>query len=276
MTDMSEIKGFAADWLALREPADHASRNAEVQAAFLAHMAALTGEAVIVDMGAGTGSTARALAPAIAKAKPELRQNWVLVDADSQLIDRARLELSGLIDQGIGVAFEQANLADRSALDGYMARADVVTGSALIDLVSAEWLDWMAHAAAQHRTAVLFALNYSGTETWSPPHAADHGVLQAFLADQRRDKGFGRALGPDATDYLAQKLAGAFTVTRGTSDWHLERADRPLIEALATGIADGIAAHPEPTADARDGWLTSRKMAESVMIGHEDIFARPV
>ena len=54
MTETSEIRGFAADWLALREPADHASRNKDVQAAFLAHMVELTGEAVIVDMGAGT------------------------------------------------------------------------------------------------------------------------------------------------------------------------------------------------------------------------------
>lgn len=276
MTETSEIRGFAADWLALREPADHASRNKEVQAAFLAHMAELTGEAVIVDMGAGTGSTARALAPAIAKANPGLRQSWVLVDADSLLIDRARKELAGLIGQGIGVEFEQADLADRSALDGYMARADVVTGSALIDLVSAEWLDWAAQAAAEHRTALLFALNYSGTETWSPPHATDQVVLTAFLADQRRDKGFGRALGPDATDYLAQRLGGAFSVTRGTSDWHLGQADKALIEALAAGIAEGIAAHSVPAADEREEWLRSRKMAETVVVGHEDIFARPI
>jgi hypothetical protein len=163
MTETSEIRGFAADWLALREPADHASRNREVQAAFLAHMTELTGEAVIVDMGAGTGSTARALAPAIAKANPGLRQSWVLVDADSLLIDRARQELADLIRQGIGIDYEQADLSDRSALDGYMARADVVTGSALIDLVSAEWLGWAAQSAAEHRTALLFALNYSGT-----------------------------------------------------------------------------------------------------------------
>ena len=44
--------GFSADWLALREPADHAARDGDLLAA-----AAQVAGAVIVDLGCGTGST---------------------------------------------------------------------------------------------------------------------------------------------------------------------------------------------------------------------------
>lgn len=50
--------GFAPQWLALREPADRAARDT----ALLARAAHLAGPApVIVDLGAGTGASVRAL-----------------------------------------------------------------------------------------------------------------------------------------------------------------------------------------------------------------------
>ena len=49
------MSGFASDWLALREPYDHAARAQPLLAA-LAAWAAPRGRLAIVDLGSGTGS----------------------------------------------------------------------------------------------------------------------------------------------------------------------------------------------------------------------------
>ncbi|HKH34927.1 MAG TPA: hypothetical protein VKA80_12340, partial [Beijerinckiaceae bacterium] len=64
------MSGFSADWLALREPADHRARNRELLAQLRARFAGQ--EAVtVVDLGSGTGSNLRACAPQLAP-----RQRW--------------------------------------------------------------------------------------------------------------------------------------------------------------------------------------------------------
>ena len=50
--------GFSPEWLALREPADHAARNPQVLAAVGAHFAA-KGSLTVVDLGCGAGSNLR-------------------------------------------------------------------------------------------------------------------------------------------------------------------------------------------------------------------------
>jgi SAM-dependent methyltransferase len=73
--------GFSADWLALREPADRAARDAA-----LARRAgeAAGPEPVIVDLGCGTGATWRALAPLLPAAA-----RWRFVDARPVLLQLA-------------------------------------------------------------------------------------------------------------------------------------------------------------------------------------------
>ncbi len=56
--------GFSADWLALREPADHRSRSAELLAT-LATRVEGRDTLRITDLGCGTGSNLRATAPAL-------------------------------------------------------------------------------------------------------------------------------------------------------------------------------------------------------------------
>jgi predicted RNA methylase len=74
------MTGFSTDWLALREPADRAARNPQLLdcvATFISAAKSLT----ILDLGAGTGSTLRAVAPVLRTA-----QRWVLVDVDGSLV----------------------------------------------------------------------------------------------------------------------------------------------------------------------------------------------
>ena len=72
---------FAADWLALREPFDHAARSVAL-ARRLADR--LPTRPRLVDLGGGTGSMFRFLAPIIGRG-----QDWILVDADAALLDDA-------------------------------------------------------------------------------------------------------------------------------------------------------------------------------------------
>ncbi|MDN5934161.1 MAG: class I SAM-dependent methyltransferase, partial [Pseudonocardia sp.] len=70
----------APDWLALREPADAAARSTDL----LGDLA----PAVIHDLGCGTGSMLRWLAPRL-----PTPQHWVLHDRDTALLDRAVADL---------------------------------------------------------------------------------------------------------------------------------------------------------------------------------------
>jgi SAM-dependent methyltransferase len=72
---------FDAGWLALREPFDHAARNVAL-AQRLADR--LPRRPRLLDLGAGTGSLFRFLAPIIGRG-----QDWLLVDSDAGLLDEA-------------------------------------------------------------------------------------------------------------------------------------------------------------------------------------------
>ncbi|MGL4239783.1 MAG: SAM-dependent methyltransferase, partial [Beijerinckiaceae bacterium] len=71
---------FSAEWLALREPCDHASVTPEVRAALSARF---SGQATIrvVDLGCGAGSNLRGTFAALGR-----EQRWTLVDYDRGLL----------------------------------------------------------------------------------------------------------------------------------------------------------------------------------------------
>ena len=72
---------FDAEWLTLREPFDHAARSVAL-ARRLADR--LPRRPRLLDLGAGTGSLFRFLAPIIGRG-----QDWVLIDSDATLLEEA-------------------------------------------------------------------------------------------------------------------------------------------------------------------------------------------
>jgi SAM-dependent methyltransferase len=281
---------FSADWLNLREPADHAARDRALLADVAAHVAGRDHLAVL-DLGCGAGSNLRGCALAF----PVARQSWTLVDYDPALLDAARARLrdwaDAAEDQGeelllekdgktIAVDFRRMELvADlERALDW---RPDLVTAAALFDLVSAGWISRFAAACARRRLPLYTVLIYDGREEWTPPHRLDAAVHAAFLAHQRRDKGFGPSAGPEAGAAMAEAFAAAgYAVRTGDSPWRLGPADAGLAAELADGIAraaveTGAVAPAEARAWAEARAASMRDGAGRALVGHADLWARP-
>ena len=145
---------FSAGWLALREPYDARARNVTVLEAVVASLGALPSIRV-VDLACGTGSTLRALAPRLST-----QQHWRLVDNDLSLLARAS---ETACPQGVAVAAVPLDLNRdlEAVLDGPV---DLVTTSALLDLVSQDWLERLAVEIAARADPAL-----CGAELRRPP-----------------------------------------------------------------------------------------------------------
>jgi SAM-dependent methyltransferase len=278
------VSGFSAAWLALREPADRRARNAEIAGALRARFAGHDAIAVI-DLGCGTGANLRATAPYLAP-----RQRWRLVDHDAGLLAAARERLvqwadssepageTLLLSKGacrLEVSFAEADLA--ADLERVLADpADLVTAAALFDLVSIAWIEHFARIVVGGHAAFYTALTYNGVDAWQPPHAADGAVLAAFHAHQQRDKGFGAAAGPAATDALVRDfLALGYEVRTGDSPWRLGGDEAELIRELANGIGAAVRETGQLAEEQIAGWLAARASGASCTIGHSDVLALP-
>ena len=252
------MSGFAADWLAMREPYDRDCRDVSLLSA-LAEWAADRSSLRVVDLGAGTGSAARALSAYL----PE-RTEWTLVEHDLDLIAAGE----ALRRPGSRISYRHGDLSgDLASLIG--GQVDLITASALIDLVSAAWLDRLAAHIRSCRCAVWIGLTYSGVLAFEPALPGDTDVIRAFNRDMVRDKGFGAALGGDAHKLLADWLEGHGRVFAGHSPWLLKADDdAPIIHALIDGIAHA--------AKASRSWLSQRHaMTIAMQVGHRDLLFLP-
>lgn len=263
------MTGFSIDWLDLREPADSKARDKALalQALHWLQKKHPNQNNILVDLGAGTGSTLRALtAFGIGSVV------WRLVDNDGELLDEA------LRRHGKNFIIEDyqsdLNIVNELPLNG----ANLVTASALFDLASPEFVAALAKQISGQQTALYAALNYDGKTEWDPPHPLDAVVLQAFNQDQLRDKGFGPALGPGATDYVKTIFqASGYEVFTADSPWILTDRDHSLVSALIQGIANAVNEHLNG-ADLNE-WKDFRlahAAKGTCTIGHMDLLALPV
>jgi len=265
------MSGFAPDWLALREPVDHASINHAVRTACVRAFDG-RGAIRIVDLGCGTGSNLRSLASALS-----VRQQWCLVDHDPRLLDVAKERCSaadlGAIDE---VTYRQEDLT-RADMESLIAGADLVTASALFDLVSAEFVERLATAVANQGAAFYTVLTYDGIAAFLPEHSADAAARDAFHRHQRTDKGFGPALGPGASAVLAAAFERrGYLVQRGNSPWVLDSSHAALRDELVRGWAAAVRETGLVSEPTVDDWLKHRLSPATIaIIGHEDLLALP-
>ncbi len=273
---------FSADWLALREPADHRSRNVKLSHAVAKYFEGWR-PVTVIDLGCGTGSNLRATAPLLG---PE--QFWTLVDYDAALLEAAKDRLQSWADgvaekdgalilfkgaKRISVTFRRADLA-RELEDVLSAGANLVTASALFDLVSEAFLAKLIAEVSKRKSAFYTVLTYDGDQRWTPEHELDAAMLQAFHAHQGGDKGFGASTGPNAPDFLSEGFAAAgYTVTEGDSAWRLGEQDAALVGELAKGFAQAVA--ETGTIGAADLAAWTAQKHTGCVVGHADTLATP-
>lgn len=243
---------FSPDWLSLREPADADARSLELVGLLPAPTK------VIRDLGCGTGSLGRWLAPRL-----PVPQLWILTDRDHDLLEIA----ADRMPDGVNVAIDERDVTALTRDD--LTGADLVTCSALLDLLTAPQVDRLVEVCAQSRTNALFTLSVTGVVRLTPEDPRDGEVADAFNAHQRRDA----KLGPDAADYAASAFekAGARVIVR-ESPWSLGVTDAEL---TAEWLRGWVGAAAEQRSDLGfDDYLAARTGSiPEVSVGHKDVLA---
>lgn len=250
---------FSAEWLAMREPLDHVSRDAGLLANVVSYAGA---NAVVVDLGSGTGSTARAFNDPVCAT-----WTWHFIDGNQDLLNISKTRHPRSVQSVMDLKD-----IDKLPLD----HVDLVTASALLDLMPHAWVAKLARRLQKASIAFYSAINYNGNMRWTPPHHDDQSITDAFNRHQRTDKGVGPALGPASGTVAANIFAEhGFDVSLADSPWELspDRADLHL--SLINGIGDAAA---ECGHSLAIDWIKARSAmaAKSIgYIGHTDLLAVP-
>ena len=260
-------------WLAVREPADAAARSVELVDELRARLPS-GGVLVVHDLGSGTGSMARWLAPQL-----EVAQRWILYDRDEDLLREAATLPAPTAGDGSAVTVETRALDVTRLTEADLADADLITASALLDMLGASELTRLVDACACAGCPVLITLSVVGRVDLTPADPLDEHVMSAFNAHQRRSLGTERLLGPDAARAAVEVLSRrGLEVTTRPSPWVLDHRHSAVVQQW---LAGWLAAALEQQPDLRElaGDYVRRRTTEaaegqlSVTVHHEDVLA---
>lgn len=303
-SDRTPESVFDASWLDLREPVDHRSRDEELLVRLRRwwrsprpgrgipdgpRETAGTTRRRIVDLGSGTGSNLRFLAPRLGGV-----QEWTLTDHDPQLLARA-VAPETPVGTEVEIRRSRTDLGRDPAqgiLENGAAGADLVTASAFLDLASPAWIEALTQACREARAGCYIALTYDGTIRWwddpdaRKPLAADgpedSAMAKIVNAHQRRDKGLGGvAAGPDAARVAAESFRRAgYRAWLRPSPWRLGPEDAPRVRRLLLGWEEAALEERPDRASEIQAWVAPRRRAVDegsfgVTVGHLDLLALP-
>jgi len=263
---------YAPEWLELREPADAAARAHDLLDPLRIRLANLPGKSglVIHDLGCGTGSMGRWLAPRLDGA-----QHWILHDRDPYLLHFAAVASprSGADGSRVTVETRRGDIArlTADALHG----ASLVTASALLDVLTREEIETFADACTGAGCPALLTLSVAGRVEFGPSDPMDEEIAEAFNAHQRRDG----LLGPDAVTAACEAFSerGA-TVRVDPSPWRLGPDEAALTAQWLRGWV-GAAVEERPELKARAERYLRERLAAceagelSVTVHHSDLLA---
>jgi hypothetical protein len=252
----------SSSWLVLREPADAAARAADL----VEHLPA-AGPLLVHDLGSGTGAMGRWLAPRLPGP-----QHWVLHDRDADLLHVAAIP---------AVTFEtrRSDITRLGADD--LAGANLITASALLDLLTEDELAGLATVCTEAGCPVLLTLSVVGRVELNPPDPLDQRVAAAFDAHQRRVTQRGRLLGPDALSAAVEAFGrlGAEVVVR-PSPWRLGASHADLAAEWFTGWVAAAREQQTDLATVTEDYAR-RRLAQAaagqlaVTVDHADLMVLP-
>lgn len=263
-----------ADWLSLREPADAAARSRRL--VDLLPPGDGTGRRLVHDLGGGSGSMARWLAPLLPGA-----QHWIVHDRDGELLPTVHRLPPGPARDGAPVTVEtrQDDITRLPAAE--LSGASLVTASALLDMLTLAELRRLVDLATSPRCPVLLALSVTGTVALDPTDPLDRLVARAFDDHQRRPAEEGPRLGPDAWRVAAEELtARGLRVLVEPTPWQLGPAEAGLAAAWFDGWF-GPACEQDPSLAARGADYARRRRRQAadgrlrVTVDHRDLLALP-
>lgn len=265
---MTAVIPVSVEWLTLREQADARSRSRRLGAA-AARMSRRP--AVVHDVGSGTGSMMRWLAPLL-----PVPHTWVLHDWNPALLQRAAEHVPA---PGVMVRTSVEDAAQLRSSD--LSGASLVTMSALLDVLTRDELEAVVQACVGARAPALFTLSVTGRVELDPLDPGDRVFGSAFNDHQRRTTDGRRLLGPDAVAIASALFAAAgWSVRAAHSPWRLDASDRMLVaEWLEGWLAAAVEERPalrewgEEYLRTRTAQLAAGSLR--VAVHHRDFLAWP-
>jgi hypothetical protein len=298
-----------AVWLRLREQADWKARSVALTRAVAATLSR-DRPVHVLDLATGAGSNLRYLAPHLPK-----RQRWLLVDRSTALLsDGEARTRAWAVERGYAVfasamqgdAFSPGTAGPRVSPTGFslvgadfdcrvdtraldlrllddlslFAGRDLVTASALLDLVSEAWLRTLASGCRAAGASALLATTYDGRFSCLPREPEDKHVRRLMNAHQRRDKGLGGpAQGPEAVACALRCFTDeGYEVMCEASDWVLGPGDAAMQRTLIDGWAKAASEVAPEEAETIASWRLRRLAhvdagSSHVVVGHRDVAA---
>jgi trans-aconitate methyltransferase len=275
---MTSISTATPGWLALRAPADDAARSADLAHQLARLLAGVRRPVVVHDLGAGTGSMTRWLAPRLPGP-----QRWVLRDGDPDIVEH--LDLRAVTDAAGRAIASDVVVEDLAELPAEaFEEASAVTASALLDVITHAEAAHVVRACVAAGAPALFSLTVTGAARVLPSERherVEHAIGAAFNDHQRREHDGRRMLGPDAVAVVAGLFADAgWNVRVAPTPWRLSRRSTALIAEWLNGwIAAAVEQRPELAAEAEE--YRRHRLAQAaaghlrVTVSHEDLLAWP-
>lgn len=263
---------YAPEWLELREPADAAARAMELLDPLRIRLANLPGRSglAIHDLGCGTGSMGRWLAPRLDGA-----QHWILHDRDPYLLHFAAVASPRAAADGSRVTVETRRGDVSRLTPDALLGASLVTASALLDVLTREEVETLAAACAGAGCPALLTLSVAGRVELSAPDPLDDEIADAFNEHQRRDG----LLGPDAVSVACEAFAAhGATVKVHPSPWRLGPENVGLTAQWLRGWVGAAVEERPALAERAEDYLAARLAACAagelhVTVHHSDLLA---
>jgi hypothetical protein len=271
---MSQVLEVSSDWLALREAEDARARSRTLAQAVLPLLP--SGPVTVHDLGSGTGSMMRWLAPLLPGP-----QTWVLHDWNASLTQGA-FDGAPPRDRDGGPVSIRSRVGELERLDGaHLENASLVTASALLDVLTAQEAHAIVDACVQAGAPVLLSLSVTGEVELRPGDVRDKLVERAFNDHQRREVHGRRLLGRYAAPIVLGLFGRAGWNTRkALTSWRLDDGEPRLLDEWFEGWVDAAEEQSPELRETGAGYRELRRSQLergelSAVVYHLDLLAWP-